>query len=154
MGSLMMIAAPVPFKEALDAQAVKVLLPTTLRSDMLSELPAALRERSLFSAGVTSSELLQHVDDGLKDILSGKKTEEGVKSELARLGDLAHQCWMLFNLRGWARVDFRVDAAGEPWILEVSANPCISPDAGFAAALERASIPFEEGVRRILEDVS
>jgi len=73
---------------------------------------------------------------------------------LARLGDLAHQCWMLFNLRGWARVDFRVDAAGEPWILEVNANPCISPDAGFAAALERASIPYEESVRRILEDVS
>ena len=61
---------------------------------------------------------------------------------------------MLFKLRGWARVDFRVDAAGEPWILEVNANPCISPDAGFAAALERASIPYEEGIRRILEDIS
>ena len=71
---------------------------------------------------------------------------------LARLGDLARRCWTLFELRGWARVDFRVDAAGEPWILEVNANPCISPDAGFAAALEQASIPYEEGVRRILED--
>jgi D-alanine-D-alanine ligase len=72
---------------------------------------------------------------------------------LARLDDLAHRCWQLFDLRGWARVDFRVDAAGEPWILEVNANPCISPDAGFAAALTRASIPYDEGVRRILEDI-
>jgi D-alanine-D-alanine ligase len=73
---------------------------------------------------------------------------------LARLGDLARRCWMLFDLRGWARVDFRVDAAGEPWILEVNANPCISPDAGFAAALAQASIPYDEGVRRILADIS
>jgi D-alanine-D-alanine ligase len=71
---------------------------------------------------------------------------------LARLDDLAHQCWQLFDLRGWARVDFRVDSSGQPWLLEVNANPCISPDAGFAAALERASISYEEGIRRILED--
>jgi D-alanine-D-alanine ligase len=73
---------------------------------------------------------------------------------LTRLDDLARRCWILFDLRGWARVDFRVDAGGEPWILEVNANPCISPDAGFAAALARASIPYDEGVRRILEDIS
>jgi D-alanine-D-alanine ligase len=71
---------------------------------------------------------------------------------LARLSELASRCWKLFDLRGWARVDFRVDASGEPWILEVNANPCISLDAGFAAALERASISYEEGIRRILED--
>jgi D-alanine-D-alanine ligase len=73
-------------------------------------------------------------------------------SLLARLRDLAARCWTLFDLRGWARVDFRVDAAGEPWILEVNANPCISPDAGFAAALERASLSYDDGIRRILED--
>jgi D-alanine-D-alanine ligase len=71
---------------------------------------------------------------------------------LAGLSDLAHQCWTLFELRGWARVDFRVDAAGQPWILEVNANPCISPDAGFAAALQRASISYDEAIRRILGD--
>ena len=73
---------------------------------------------------------------------------------LDELRDLARQCWTLFRLRGWARVDFRVDAAGKPWILEVNANPCISPDAGFAAALQQASIPYDEAIRRILEDVA
>jgi len=72
---------------------------------------------------------------------------------LAELRRLAGQCWTLFRLRGWARVDFRVDAAGQPWILEINADPCLSPDAGFAAALEQASIPFEEAVRRILDDM-
>ncbi len=71
---------------------------------------------------------------------------------LQRLGELARQCWTVFRLRGWARVDFRVDAAGEPWILEINGNPCLSPDAGFAAAMQRASIPYDQGIRRILED--
>lgn len=59
-------------------------------------------------------------------------------------------CWRLFRLRGWARVDFRVAADGGPFILEVNANPCLSPDAGFAAALERAGIPFAEAIGRIV----
>ncbi|MBN1422525.1 MAG: D-alanine--D-alanine ligase [Planctomycetes bacterium] len=72
---------------------------------------------------------------------------------LARLSAIARSCWHLFGLRGYARVDFRVDSAGEPWVLEVNANPCLSPDAGFAAAADRARIPYDRVVRRILEDV-
>lgn len=70
---------------------------------------------------------------------------------LGRLSELALRCWQLFDLRGYARVDFRLDADGQPWILEVNANPCLSPDAGFAAALERAGIPFDAAVARILQ---
>lgn len=69
---------------------------------------------------------------------------------LAALQSLAEACWRLFDLRGYARVDFRVDAAGRPWILEVNANPCLSPDGGFAAAAERAGMAFDEVVKRIL----
>ena len=71
---------------------------------------------------------------------------------LARLGQLALACWRIFRLNGYARVDFRIDTTGAPWILEVNANPCLSPDAGFSAALERAGIPFDEAVRRIVVD--
>jgi len=72
---------------------------------------------------------------------------------LARLRDLALQCWRLFGLNGYARVDFRIDAAGRPWILEINANPCLSPDAGFAAALDAGGISFAGAVERILSDV-
>ena len=58
-------------------------------------------------------------------------------------------CWRLFDLRGWARVDLRVDEAGRPFILEVNANPCLSPDAGFAAGLARAGIPYADAIGRI-----
>jgi D-alanine-D-alanine ligase len=72
---------------------------------------------------------------------------------LEELKSLAKQCWSLFSLHGWVRVDFRVDADGQPWILEINTNPCLSPDAGFAAALARAGIPFENAIRRIVEEV-
>lgn len=67
-----------------------------------------------------------------------------------RVGRLARDCWEAFGLAGYARVDFRVDAAGTPWILEVNANPCISPDAGFAAAAAEAGIAYREAIARIV----
>jgi D-alanine-D-alanine ligase len=72
---------------------------------------------------------------------------------IARLSAIAEACWRLFGLHGWARVDFRVDAEGRPWVLEVNANPCLSPDAGFAAAVERAGIGYTRAIERILQDV-
>ena len=71
---------------------------------------------------------------------------------LARLRDLALQCWRLFGLDGYARVDFRIDAAGRPWILEINANPCLSPDAGFAAALQASGVSFADAIDRIIAD--
>jgi D-alanine-D-alanine ligase len=74
--------------------------------------------------------------------------------DLKLLDDLAAQArasWDLFGLHGWVRVDFRVDQAGQPWILEVNANPCLSPDAGFTAACARAGLAFDQAVSRILE---
>lgn len=68
-----------------------------------------------------------------------------------QLRQLSLDCWRLFDLRGYVRVDFRVDRAGRPWILEVNANPCLSPEAGYAAALDEAGVSYDEAVRRILE---
>ncbi len=71
---------------------------------------------------------------------------------LVRLEATALKCWHHFGLAGYARVDFRVDPAGRPFVLEINANPCIAPDAGFAAALARAGITFKDAVARIVAD--
>jgi D-alanine-D-alanine ligase len=73
---------------------------------------------------------------------------------LERLRLLARRCWALFDLGGYARVDFRVDRGGRPWILEINANPCLSPDAGFAAALIEAGIEYPDAIRRIIDAAS
>jgi len=72
---------------------------------------------------------------------------------LKRLADMALQCWQVFKLRGYARVDFRIDNAGRPWVLEVNANPCLSPDGGFVAAAERAGLDYDELTARIIKDI-
>lgn len=71
---------------------------------------------------------------------------------IADLKRLALRCWEVFNLGGYVRVDFRVDAQGRPWILEVNSNPCLSPDSGFAAALEKAGIPYVDAMERIVRE--
>lgn len=69
---------------------------------------------------------------------------------LQRLSSLAKKCWRAFGLMGYARVDFRVDPTGNAFVLEVNANPCISPDAGFQAAARRAGLTFEQVIERIV----
>lgn len=75
------------------------------------------------------------------------REDEGL---LERLRGVARRAWEVFGLAGYARVDVRVDGRHEPWILEVNTNPCIAPDAGFAAALARAEIPYEEAIERLV----
>ncbi|MBF0495412.1 MAG: D-alanine--D-alanine ligase [Deltaproteobacteria bacterium] len=73
---------------------------------------------------------------------------------LAELMQLSLTCWSLFQIRGWARVDYRVDAAGRPWILEVNTNPCLASDAGFVAAASRAGLDMDAVVARIMMDLN
>jgi len=65
--------------------------------------------------------------------------------------ELSRSTWQLLGVRGYARVDFRLDATGAPMILEINPNPCIEPEAGFAAAAAKAGISYAELVDRILQ---
>ena len=77
-----------------------------------------------------------------------EREEPELAAELTRR---ALACWDLFGLDGYARVDFRVDSAGAPFILEVNMNPCLGFDAGFAASAEEAGISYDALVGRIVE---
>mgnify|MGYP001598467893 FL=1 len=68
----------------------------------------------------------------------------------AQLRDLSVRAWHLFGLRGYARVDFRVDANGHPTILELNPNPCIEPSAGFAVAAGEAGYDYRALIDRIV----
>lgn len=72
---------------------------------------------------------------------------------LDELRRLALRCWELFRLRGYARVDFRVADQGTPFVLEVNANPCITPEAGFHSAALRAGLDYPSMLERILNAV-
>ncbi len=72
---------------------------------------------------------------------------------LKRLEKIALKCWEIFSLSGYARVDFRVDEQGLPYVLEVNVNPCLDRDAGFAAAAAHAGINYEVLVQMIVNHV-
>jgi D-alanine-D-alanine ligase len=60
----------------------------------------------------------------------------------SRLQGLAAAAFRTMGCRDYARVDFRMDAKGRPFILEVNPNPDISTNAGYARALQAAGIEY------------
>ena len=119
-------------------------------------LPPAEIDFSAFPTG--KARIVGHVAKWIENSFEYQSTERLFEFPatdqplIKRLTDLAIECWSLFDLCGYARVDFRVDACGQAWILEVNANPGIAPDAGFVAALERAGISYEAAIERIIDD--
>ena len=71
-----------------------------------------------------------------------------VANEVRRV---ALQAWRLVGGCGYGRVDMRIDANGQPWILEVNANPDIAPDAGLARMARVAGIEYGPLIRSICE---
>ena len=70
---------------------------------------------------------------------------------LAHMHALALAAWEACGLSGYGRVDLRLDEAGQPVILEVNTNPCLSEDAGFMAASTQAGLSIGDVVRRLVE---
>ena len=71
-----------------------------------------------------------------------------------KIVDIAIKCWHVFGLKGYARVDMRVDKNENPFVIEVNANPCMSPDSGLVAATEAAGLPFTAVLQRIISDLN
>ncbi len=74
-----------------------------------------------------------------------------------RLQDLALRAFSALDCRDFARADFRVDADGQPWFLEINPLPTFAPDDTFAIIAEimgRDYVDylgdvFERGLRRL-----
>lgn len=73
---------------------------------------------------------------------------EALAAELQRL---ALSAWRMVGGRGYGRVDFRIDAEGQPWILEVNSNPDLAPDAGLARMARATGRDYGALVRTICE---
>ena len=76
------------------------------------------------------------------------------KQLLKNLKEAARACWHLFGLKGYARVDARIDSNENVFVIEVNANPCISPDSGFVAATREAGYPIIDVIKRIINDLN
>jgi D-alanine-D-alanine ligase len=73
---------------------------------------------------------------------------------LDKLERVCLDCWNILGLKGYARVDIRCDSANNPFVLEVNANPCISPDSGFIAACHEAGKELTDVFNQIINDLN
>jgi D-alanine-D-alanine ligase len=73
------------------------------------------------------------------------------REKMQLMQDLAEQCWKIFGLAGYARVDFRTDEAGNPFVIDINPNPCIAEDSGFMAAARAGGLSSQDVIKRILD---
>ncbi len=71
---------------------------------------------------------------------------------LEKLKRMARRCWNEFGMKGYSRVDFRVDKNGEPFVMEINANPCIADYSGFPAAVKQGGYDYRAMIERIVAD--
>ena len=68
-----------------------------------------------------------------------------------KLQDFAVKAFQACECRDYARVDFRMDKKGRPFILEVNPNPDISLNAGYVRALGAAGIDYKVFWQKMIE---
>jgi D-alanine-D-alanine ligase len=79
--------------------------------------------------------------------------EDHDREMLDEVSKLAALCWKKFNLKGYARIDFRVDEAGVIYVLEINANSCLSPDSAFYDAICIDGMTFNDAIKNIINDI-
>ena len=94
-----------------------------------------------------SSDEYKHTSRSFRTLISSPGLRQ-------KLEDICLRSWNVFNLRGYARIDFRVDSLENIFILEINGNPCIAPDSGFIAASEEAGYSRQQIIDRILRDIN
>ena len=70
------------------------------------------------------------------------------KSE--QLQHLCKRAYRALELSGYARIDLRLDDAGNPWVIEANPNPQIARGEDFAASAEKAGLNYETVLQRII----
>jgi len=68
-----------------------------------------------------------------------------------KLQEISNACWIAFELNGYARIDFRVDKNGNPFVLEINANPCITEVSGFTSSAKQAGYDLKEVLKKIMK---
>ncbi len=82
------------------------------------------------------------IDSGPARELTDPKSEQ--------LHHLCKRAYRALELSGYARIDLRLDEAGNPWVIEANPNPQIARGEDFAASAEKAGISYETVLQRII----
>jgi D-alanine-D-alanine ligase len=87
------------------------------------------------------------------EYLNTRRTFEIIldKAVYKQMVNICKQCWNKLGLKGYVRLDFRIDLQGKPYVIDINANPCLSGSGGFMAASEMAGMKPRDIIRKIVE---
>lgn len=64
--------------------------------------------------------------------------------------NVCKRVYRALSLSGYARLDLRLNSAGEPYVLEANPNPNLSFGEDFAESAEKIGIPYDELLQKII----
>jgi len=67
-----------------------------------------------------------------------------------KIQHLCKRAYRALELSGYARIDLRLEACGNAWVLEANPNPQIAKGEAFAASAEKVGIAYEGVLQRII----
>ncbi len=76
--------------------------------------------------------------------------QELPESAAHQIQHLCKRTYRALELSGYARIDLRLDEAGNVWVLEANPNPQIARGEDFAASAERVGMSYETVLQRII----
>jgi len=82
------------------------------------------------------------IDSGMAAYLAEGQAE--------KIQHLCKRVYRALELSGYARVDLRLDEAGNAWVIEANPNPQIARGEDFAASAEKIGISYETVLQRIV----
>jgi len=68
-----------------------------------------------------------------------------------KIRDIAKGVYREFGLEGYARIDFRIDEEGKPWVLEINPNPDLSENAGFSKSLAEMHLDYDTAIECLIK---
>jgi len=81
-------------------------------------------------------------------VITEVKTSSAMR---ARIEEIVLRTYRVFECRDYARVDLRIDANDQPFVVDVNPNPDITFDGGFIGACKAAGYDYGEAISNIVQ---
>ncbi|MFA1674608.1 ATP-grasp domain-containing protein [Rhizobium mongolense] len=132
-------------EEYIDGREICVAL---LGNENLEVLPLVERDFGDRDTRLITWEDKNHMADGAP----GRICPAQVASDLAKvLRDISVETFRACQCRDFARLDFRIDRSGQPYVLEINSSPELSLHTSYILAATTAGYSFSSLVNRILD---
>ena len=90
---------------------------------------------------------LKTTDDSLVSITQGRMLSKKLRNQLA---DIVTKLAKVFDIKSYAKIDFRIDKKGNIYLLEINGQVSLHPQGEFVIAAEMGGYSFEKVVLHIL----